>query len=82
MLVPLDMNGKKIMNTNFDLKFGDIFKIIKCILINDPLNQNVYAILYDNTKKKVVFHLSVFRFQLFYIHLFYQVILINFLKHS
>ena len=30
MLVPLDMNGKKLMNTNFDLKFGDIFKIIKC----------------------------------------------------
>ena len=30
MLVPLDMNGKKIMNTNFDLKFGDLFKIIKC----------------------------------------------------
>ena len=30
MLVPLDMNGKKIMNTNFDLKFGDIFKVIKC----------------------------------------------------
>ena len=26
MLVPLDMNGKKIINTNFDLKFGDIFK--------------------------------------------------------
>ena len=30
MLVPLDMNGKKIMNTNFDLKFGDLFKLIKC----------------------------------------------------
>ena len=30
MLVPLDMNGKKFMNTSFDLKFGDIFKIIKC----------------------------------------------------
>ena len=30
MLVPLDMNGKKIMNTNFDLKFGDIFKVLKC----------------------------------------------------
>ena len=30
MLVPLDMNGKKIMNTNFDLKFGDIFKIFEC----------------------------------------------------
>ena len=30
ILVPLDMNGKKIMNTNFDLKFGDLFKVIKC----------------------------------------------------
>ena len=30
MLVPLDMNGKKIMNTNFDLKFGDLFKLFKC----------------------------------------------------
>ena len=30
MLVPLDMNGKKIMNKNFDLKFGDLFKVIKC----------------------------------------------------
>ena len=30
MLVPLDMNGKKIINTNFDLKFGDIFKVLKC----------------------------------------------------
>ena len=30
MLVPLDMNGKKIMNTNFDLKFKDLFQIFKC----------------------------------------------------
>ena len=30
MLVPLDMNGKQLMNVNLDLKFGDIFKIIKC----------------------------------------------------
>ena len=30
MLVPLDMNGKKIMNTNCDLKFKDLFKIFKC----------------------------------------------------
>ena len=30
MLVPLDMNGKKIMNTNFDLKFEDLFKLFKC----------------------------------------------------
>ena len=30
MLVPLDMNGQSIMNTNYDLKFGDICKVIKC----------------------------------------------------
>ena len=30
MLVPLDMNNQKIMNVNYDLKFGDLFKVIKC----------------------------------------------------
>ena len=39
MLVPLDMNGKQLMNVNLNLnlKFGDIFKIIKCgtRLLND-----------------------------------------------
>ena len=30
MLVPLDMNGKKLLNVNLDLKFGNLFKIIKC----------------------------------------------------
>ena len=32
MLVPLDMNGKQLknVNLNLNLKFGDIFKIIKC----------------------------------------------------
>ena len=32
MVVPLDMNGKQLMNVNLNLnlKFGDIFKIIKC----------------------------------------------------
>ena len=30
MLVPLDMNGKQLVNVNYDLKFGDIFKVIKC----------------------------------------------------
>ena len=38
MMVPLDMNGKKIMNTNFDLKFGDIFKIINCYV--EPTSQS------------------------------------------
>ena len=30
MLVPLDMNGKQLMNVNLNLKFSNIFKIIKC----------------------------------------------------
>ena len=30
MLVPLDMNGEQLMNVNLDLKFSNIFKIIKC----------------------------------------------------
>ena len=43
MLVPLDMNNKKILNTNFDLKFRDIFKIIKCYV--EPPLQTQYGIL-------------------------------------
>ena len=43
MLVPLDMNGKKIMNTNFDLKFADLFKIIKCYV--PPPSQTKYGTL-------------------------------------
>ena len=34
MLVPLDMNGKKIMNTSFDLKIGNLFKFITCFAMN------------------------------------------------
>ena len=30
MLVPLDMNGEQLMNVNLNLKFSNIFKIIKC----------------------------------------------------
>ena len=32
MLVPSDMNNQRIMNTNFDLKFKDLFKIFKCYM--------------------------------------------------
>ena len=31
MLVPLDINNQKILNVNYDLKFGDIFKILNVI---------------------------------------------------
>ena len=44
MLVPLDMNGKKILNTNVDLKFGDIFKLIECH-VSPPLQQKLHGIL-------------------------------------
>ena len=43
MLVPLDMNNQRIMNINFDSKFGDIFKIIKCYV--PPALQTQYGIL-------------------------------------
>ena len=43
MFYPLYMNGKKIMNTNFDLKFRDIFKIINCYV--EPTTQTHIGIL-------------------------------------
>ena len=51
ILVPLDMNGKKIMNTNFDLKFRDIFKIINCYV--GPTSQS-QGILKRKSDNKVV----------------------------
>ena len=47
MLLPLDMNNPRIMNTNLDLKFGDLFKLIKCY-VNPPSQQTLHGIL---TKK-------------------------------
>ena len=43
MLVPLDMNNQRIMNVNYDLKFGDLFKIIKCYV--PPPSQSHFGIL-------------------------------------
>ena len=34
MLVPLDMNGKQLMNVNLDLKIGNLFKLISLSAIN------------------------------------------------
>ena len=53
MLVPLDMNGKKIMNTSFDLK--------NCFLHNNPpSSQNVYKILRKrNNNLLIPFSISV-----------------------
>ena len=53
MLVPLDMNNKKILNVNYDLKFGDLFKIIKCYV--PPPLQTHYGIL---TRKSDNQHVS------------------------
>ena len=55
------MNGKKLMNTNFDLKFGDLFKIENCLLHNNlPSSQNVYKILRKrNNNLLVPFNISV-----------------------
>ena len=44
MLVPLDMNGKQLMNVNYELKFGDIFKLIKCYV--KPLAQQNISVLF------------------------------------
>ena len=62
MLVPLDMNGKKIMNTNYDLKFGDLFKVIKC-----------YVSLANRYRffKKVIIKFLFYTFQLFYMDLLF-----------
>ena len=43
ILVQLDMNNHKIMNTNFHFKFRDIFKIVKCYV--EPPLQTQYGIL-------------------------------------
>ena len=43
MLVQLDMNGKKIMNTSFVLKFRDIFKVIKCKAKNFISSDDIFT---------------------------------------
>ena len=64
MLDPLDMNGKKIMNTNFDLKFGDLFKIIKCSAENPKKQINLPIYLLKGEDKISVFQLQFFCIQL------------------
>ena len=41
MLVPIDMNGNNIFNGNLDLKFGSLFKIIKCETRKIPDNPKI-----------------------------------------
>ena len=56
MLVPLDMNGKQLMNVNLDLKFSDIFKIIKCDTIYSSDRSSFVLVRKDNNH---VFSFSV-----------------------
>ena len=50
MLVPVDMNGKQLMNVNYDLKFGDIFKVVKCYFTKDPTGANYWLFKKDRNK--------------------------------
>ena len=52
MLVPLDMNGKQLMNVNYDLKFGDIFKIFKCRV--KPLAQQGVSVLFKKSDDQIL----------------------------
>ena len=65
MLVPLDMSNTKILNTNFDFKFGDIFKIIKCYF---KTRQGFRTLLYKKRDNQilsfstpVVLHANIYR---------------------
>ena len=49
MLVPLDMNNQKIMN--YELKFGNLFKVINCDVKFAP--QRNFSILYKKVIIKV-----------------------------
>ena len=48
MLVPSDMNEKQLMNVNYDLNFGNVFKIIKCYVDVSPQSQHSFVKLKSN----------------------------------
>ena len=52
MLVPLDMNGKQLININYDLRFGDIFKIFKCRV--KPLAQQGVSVLLKKSDDQIL----------------------------
>ena len=54
MLVPLDMNNQKILNTNFVLKSRDLFKIIKCY-VPPPLQTNFGILTRKSNNQHVTF---------------------------
>ena len=55
MLVPLDMNRKQLMNVNYDLKFGNLFKIIKCYVDASPQSQHYFVKIKSNRQR---FHVN------------------------
>ena len=54
MLVPLDMNGKQLVNVNYGLKFGNVFKIIKCFVDISPQSQDSFVRLKSNRARFIV----------------------------
>ena len=52
MLVPLDMNGKQLLNVNYDLKFKDLFKIFKCYF--KVGQQGIRTLLHSKFNNQVV----------------------------
>ena len=50
MLMPLDINGKQLMNVNLNLKFGDIFKVINCYV--EPITPQQHPRLKGLLKRK------------------------------
>ena len=48
MLVPLDMKGKQLMNVNYGLKFGNVFKIINCFVDVSSQSQDSFVRLKSN----------------------------------
>ena len=58
MLVPLNMNNQRIMNTNFDLKFKDLFKIFKCYMKFLP-QRNFHILTKKNDTQVLSFRSSV-----------------------
>ena len=53
MLVPLDMNTQKIMNVNYDLKFRDLFKNIKCYF-KAGRRQGFRTLLYKKSDNQIL----------------------------
>ena len=52
MLVPLDMNGKQLLNVNYDLKFKYLFKFFKCYF--KVGQQGIRTLLHSKFNNQVV----------------------------